>query len=333
MSFESASFTASLSAGTTRPDKQVPVGRFAPSPSGPLHFGSLLSALASYLDIRSKRGIWLLRIDDLDTPRTVAGSEQAILDCLVAHGMQWDESISRQSEHTEAYALALHTLAQRKQLFFCNCSRQSLRDQPTYPGTCRDNTVTPELLNAYLAERGERSHAVRLRVPESNDDSGNTQRTLTVQDELQRPKASNAHMAKGDYVVFRRDGLVSYQLAVVVDDILTGVNRVIRGADLLPTTARQQQLHGWLGAKSPAWLHLPVVLNQRSTKLSKQAHSQPIDDSQASLNLATALQLLGQQVPKEAPRQPVSELMQWATAHWQPAALPSEQTFSTFIGW
>ena len=157
--------------------------------------------------------------------------------------------------------------------------------------------------------------------------------SVIVTDELQDPDATARQNTSGDYVVFRRDGLVSYQLAVVVDDILTGVNRVVRGADLLATTARQQQLHQWLGSKSPAWMHLPVLLNQRNTKLSKQAHSQPIDNAQASANLAIALQLLGQKPPNHASSMAASELTQWATEHWQPSQLPREQTYSTFVGW
>ena len=324
MSSESASFTASRSSGEASAGIGVPVGRFAPSPSGPLHFGSLLSALASYLDIRSRQGIWLVRIDDIDTNRSVGGSEQVILESLAAHGMQWDEPISWQSKHTQAYEQALTSLAERDRLFFCNCSRQSLKDQPVYPGTCRDNRVRPEQLRSHLEESGERSHALRIHVPNSS---------VIVTDELQDSAATAKLSASGDYVVFRRDGLVSYQLAVVVDDILTGVNRVVRGADLLATTARQQELHRWLGSKSPAWMHLPILLNQRNTKLSKQAHSQPIDNSQASVNLAIALQLLGQNPPNHATAMAASELTRWATEHWQPTQLPREQTFSTFVGW
>jgi len=324
MSFESASFTARHLPSPATTGTQVPVGRFAPSPSGPLHFGSLLSALASYLDIRSKQGVWLLRIDDIDTPRTTPGSEQVILESLIAHGMQWDEPISWQSKNAEAYKQALHLLAANDQLFFCNCSRRSLKDQPIYPGVCRDNIVSTDELDNFLKKTGERSHAIRIRVPTNS---------VTVNDELQDTKNAAGQTATGDYVVFRRDGLVSYQLAVVVDDILTGVNRVVRGADLLPTTARQQQLHGWLGSKSPAWLHLPVLLNQRKTKLSKQAHSQAIDNAQASANLVIALQLLGQNPPNRATQMSASEITRWATEHWQPTELPREQTFSTFVGW
>jgi len=213
MSSESASSTASGPAGEAT-GTAVPVGRFAPSPSGPLHFGSLLSALASYLDIRSKQGVWLLRIDDIDTHRSVGGSEQAILESLTAHGMQWDEPISWQSKHTQGYEKALATLAERSQLFFCDCSRRSLKNHPVYPGSCRDKLVTTERLSNYLAENGERSHAIRIRVPNNS---------VSVTDELQNPDATANQSASGDYVVFRRDGLVSYQLAVVVDDILTGV--------------------------------------------------------------------------------------------------------------
>ena len=300
------------------------MGRFAPSPSGPLHFGSLVSALASFLDIRSQNGTWLLRIDDLDTLRAVPGSEDAILQSLNAHALNWDNPLSRQSQHAAAYQQALMTLAQQNRLFFCNCSRRSLRNQPVYPGTCRDNIAGPEQLAHYLNKSGERDHAIRIRVANHG---------WPVQDELQIANQATTPQEQGDYVVFRRDGAVSYQLAVVVDDMLTGVNRVVRGADLFTTTARQQQLHGWLDSAPPTWLHLPVVLNQRHTKLSKQAHSLPIDDTRASLNLSIALQLLSQRPPDNAENWSPQEVVDWAIENWRPEHLPREQSFSTFVGW
>ena len=308
------------------------VGRFAPSPSGPLHFGSLISALASFLDARSKQGRWLLRIDDLDTPRTTAGSEDRILTSLRAHGLIWDDPVSRQSDHIDHYQAAVLELADRGQLFFCNCSRRSLKTSPVYPGTCRSNRCTRASLLAHLSAEGERTHAVRLRTNDDLPDAADTPQE-TVHDELQSTQSANDHAARGDYVVFRRDGLFSYQLAVVIDDALTGVNRVVRGADLLPTTARQQQLHRLLGTRPPVWLHLPVLLNERSTKLSKQAHSLPIEDSKAYENLHIALQLLGQRPPEQGKNQNAAQLIDWAINHWQPSRLPASETFETFFGW
>lgn len=265
-----------------------------------------------------------MRIDDLDTLRIVPGSEEVIVKSLHAHALNWDKSLSRQSQHADAYQQALMTLAQQNRLFFCNCSRRSLQHQPVYPGTCRDNSVSPDQLAHYLNQSGERDHAVRLRAADHCEQ---------VDDELQMTNEATPPQEQGDYVVFRRDGAVSYQLAVVVDDMLTGVNRVVRGADLFTTTARQQQLHGYLDSTPPAWLHLPVLLNQRHTKLSKQAHALPVDDTRASLNLSIALQLLSQRPPDHAQNWRPQEIVDWAIEHWRPQRLPREQSFSTFVGW
>ncbi len=323
MRFASASSTVDLK----QPDTQ-PVGRFAPSPSGPLHFGSLLTALASFLDIRSKQGRWLLRIDDIDTPRTVAGSEAAILATLSAHGLHWDGPISRQSQHGADYRQALYRLASEGLLFFCNCSRRDLKDNALYPGTCRAHLCSRRSLDSFFELSGPLSHAIRLRAPEP---AGEKQ--AEVHDELQSSATINNHTARGDYVVFRRDGLVSYQLAVVVDDARAGVPRVVRGADLLPTTLRQQQLHGLLGSTPPAWLHLPVLLNRARKKLSKQTFALAVDGSSASANINIALQLLGQHPPPQAERMPVPSLLDWAIGNWNPEGLPGTESFSTFFGW
>jgi len=320
-----ASQTASQTAGPC-------IGRFAPSPSGPLHFGSLVSAVASYLDIKSRTGQpdnqWLLRIDDLDAPRATAGSESSILATLQAHAIFWDGTPSRQSDHLSAYHNALERLAGEGLLYCCTCSRKSLKGIAVYPGHCRPKLCTPEVLLQRLSAAASADSpgdwAVRLRLPDQQ---------CTVTDELQGTSTSNLAHDNGDYVVYRRDGLVSYQLAVVIDDGLTGVNRVVRGADLMPTTARQQHLHELLNQRSPAWLHLPVLLNSRGRKLSKQAHSLAVDDKQANTNLDIALQLLGQSPPAEAMRMPVAELMSWAIDHWQPARLPTSPAWTDFYGW
>ena len=302
----------------------LPVGRFAPSPSGPLHFGSLTSALASFLDVRARSGRWLLRIDDLDSPRTVSGSESAILRSLEAHGLCWDDEPVRQSDTLPQYLQTLGTLAERGCLFFCNCSRKSLRGTPVYPGTCRANTCNAADIEALAGNPTPGDHAIRLRVPDVE---------ICFADELLGEQRCDLATESGDYVVYRRDGLVSYQLAVVVDDILAGVNRVVRGADLLPTTARQQHLHGALDSNPPDWLHLPVLLNSRGTKLSKQAHSLPIDDSLASQSLITALQLLGQNPPDSALGTPPAEIVDWATQHWKPQNIPAQPNFQHFYAW
>ena len=290
-----------------------------------MHFGSLVSALASDLDVRSQRGRWLLRIDDLDTPRTTAGSEDAILRTLEAHHLLWDGVPTRQTDNLDHYAHALRQLAAQDLLFFCTCSRKSLKGVRAYPGTCRAQLCSGADLATHLSiPAGEHSCAIRLRMPDQDQ---------AFVDELQGRQQVQLMRDGGDYIVVRRDGLVSYQLAVVVDDALTGVTRVVRGADLLPTTARQQHLHTLLGYVPPAWLHLPIVLNKRKSKLSKQAHSLAVTSLRPSANLDIALQLLGQQPPTNAHRWPVAELVDWAVDTWLPAHLPPTESFEHFFGW
>lgn len=290
-----------------------------------MHFGSLVSALASYLDARNRNGSWLVRIDDLDAPRTTQGSEAAILQTLEAHQLLWDGVPTRQSDHQPHYENALQQLATDGLLFFCTCSRKSLKGLPAYPGTCRANVCSAPDLNAQLAlAAGDQPSAIRLQVPDCEQ---------PFHDELQGPQTTQLRRDGGDYVVLRRDGLISYQLAVVIDDARTGVTRVVRGADLLPTTGRQHHLHTQLGYTAPTWLHLPIVLNERHSKLSKQAHSLAITTAHPSANLNMALQLLGQQPPRDAHRWSASELVAWAIDHWVPARLPPTEAFENFFGW
>ncbi len=307
------------------PREDGPVGRFAPSPSGPLHFGSLVSALASYLDSRSQNGDWLVRIDDLDAPRTTQGSEDAILQTLEAHHLLWDGVPTRQSDNQPHYTTALQQLADKGLLFFCTCSRKSQKGLQAYPGTCRANVCSVPDLNAQLAlAAGDHRSALRLQVPDCDQ---------PFHDELQGPQTTQLMRDGGDYVVLRRDGLISYQLAVVIDDARTGVTRVVRGADLLPTTGRQHHLHTQLGYTAPSWLHLPIVLNERHSKLSKQARSLAITTAHPSTNLNMALQLLGQQPPRDAHLWSATELVGWAIDHWVPAQLPATPAFENFFGW
>ncbi len=315
---------AGLKRGTAN-DTSGPVGRFAPSPSGPLHFGSLITALASFLDVRTQQGQWLLRIDDLDAPRTTPGSEATILQTLEAHQLHWDGTPTRQSDHQPHYELALQELARLDLLFFCDCSRKSLKGATAYPGNCRHRRCNPAQLAAHLRTPPDAHDcAIRLQMPD---------RELGFNDQLQGPQKTHLAREGGDYIVLRRDGLVSYQLAVVVDDALTAVTQVVRGADLLPTTARQQHLHEQLGCTAPTWLHLPILLNQRNTKLSKQARSLAVTAANVAANLCIALQLLGQQPPPEATLWPAHELMDWAIANWSRDRLPAGESFADFYGW
>lgn len=293
-------------------DEPTVVGRFAPSPSGPLHLGSLLTALASFLDVRCRGGRWLLRIDDIDAPRSVPGSIEQIRRALEHHGLHWDSVVSYQSENQVYYQRALEQLGHQRLLYRCSCTRKMVAGRP-YPGTCR-------LKNRPLTQPG----AVRLRVPQELD-------WIDFSDELLGLQRQQITADSGDFIVQRADGLISYQLAVVVDDATTGVNRVVRGADLLPSTPRQILLHKLLNLPPPSYLHLPVVINKSGTKLSKQAHAQPLDSAHPSQNLHLLLQLLQQAPPDSLVKANPVELLAWAIEHWQPHALPATPELAGYI--
>lgn len=283
-------------------------GRFAPTPSGPLHFGSLLTALASYLDARQAQGKWLLRIDDLDGPRCVEGAEQAILAQLQQHGMVWDEPPYYQSEQAKAYQTALKKLHDDQHLYACRCTRRLLRqtglpgpDAPVYPGSCRE------------ARWPEVGSALRLRLPVS---------TEQIEDRWQGSVSRDLQTEVGDFIVRRVDELIAYQLACAVDEDQQGITHVVRGADLLSSTFAQRAVARALGLTSPQYGHLPVVLGPDGKKLSKQHHAPPIDPTYAADNLKNALVALGQ------PRLPgsghsVAHILEHAVAVWNPAAIPA----------
>lgn len=283
------------------------IGRFAPSPTGPLHFGSLVAAAGSYLQARSVGGQWLLRIEDVDTERNVPGAEDAILLALAAFGFEWDGPVLRQTDRLDAYADALDTLRNSGHVYGCACSRSvieraalALQLPPAvdggvvYPGTCR----------AGLRE-GTTARAWRLRVPEA---------VIGFDDELQGRIEQHLEREVGDFVLKRADGPYAYQLAVVVDDAFQGVTHVVRGADLLDSTPRQIWLQQCLGVPTPVYRHLPVVLNAAGEKLSKQTRAPALDLTRPASQLAAALRFLGWQVPAEGARWPVSELWAWAFA-------------------
>jgi glutamyl-Q tRNA(Asp) synthetase len=266
-------------------------GRFAPSPTGPLHLGSLLAATASYLEARHRGELWLVRIDDLDVPRNVPGAEDAILRSLEAHGLNWDGTVIRQSERIERYEAALAQLIRTGHTFNCTCARKKLKGLNRYPGTCRDA--------AHPADDA----AVRVRV----DD-----RPITFEDGVVGPISEVLTESVGDFIIRRRDGLIAYQLATAVDDGEPGITRVIRGGDLLDNTARQIYLIQLLALSPPEYAHVPMVLNAAGQKLSKQTHASALDDSNATGNLLEILPMLGLTAPEtfSAP----DELLQWAAA-------------------
>ena len=288
-----------------------PVGRFAPSPSGPLHFGSLLAALGSYLSIRRQGGLWRLRIEDLDLLRTVPGSEDELLRTLERLGLEWDGPLLRQSERAAAYEAALSQLAAQGVLFPCSCSRKEIlataphagEEGPIYPGTCRDGL-----------RAGQQARALRLRVDENS---------ISFVDALYGPCQQNLAAEVGDFVLKRADGLFGYQLAVVVDDGASGVTEVVRGADLLASTPRQIYLQRLLGLPTPAYLHLPLALGDDGEKLSKRhaRYALPADPGRV---LYSALTFLGQTPPAELRRAPPAELLAWAVANFTVAAIDKE---------
>jgi glutamyl-Q tRNA(Asp) synthetase len=276
----------------------MPRGRFAPSPTGPLHFGSLVAAVASYVDARAVGGEWLVRIEDVDTPRSVPGADSDILRTLERFGFEWDGPVIYQSRRTETYREALERLKHEGRVYPCSCSRREIGG-PVYPQTCR----------AGVSEPGK-SQAWRLRVDET---------TLGFDDRLLGWQAQDLGRDVGDFVLLRADGLFGYQLAVVVDDAAQGVTDIVRGADLLDSTPRQIYLRRLLGYREPRYLHVPVVTNARGEKLSKQTLAPALDAAEAAAELAAALRFLGQ---PESQGDTPSEILSTATTQWKPSAIP-----------
>lgn len=278
------------------------VGRFAPTPSGFLHFGSLVAALASYLDARAVGGRWLLRMEDLDKPREVPGAQDAILQALEAYGFEWEQPIVRQSERLEAYDAVIEQLLERQLAYPCSCSRKQLQGFPgPYPGFCRE------------AKRDRHDAAIRLRVPD---------REYGFTDRLQGEYRQQLAREVGDFVIRRRDGVIAYQLAVVLDDAWQGITDVVRGADLLDSTPRQLYLQELLGLPQPRYLHLPLIIQPDGHKLGKRYRSPPLQPQQASPLLLRALRALGQQPPAELDGAAPTQILGWATVHWNTDRIP-----------
>jgi glutamyl-Q tRNA(Asp) synthetase len=280
-----------------------PLGRFAPSPTGPLHLGSLLAAVGSYLDARTHGARWLIRIEDLDAPRVVPGCADAMLRTLDAFGFEWDGEVLYQSTRRDAYSQALETLTAARRTFACSCSRRDLAEvddeSSGYPGTCR---AGPSKLGPT---------ALRFRVGDG---------PIHFDDLYLGPQCFELP-ACGDVIVQRRDGVPSYQLAVVVDDAFQGITRVVRGADLLASTPWQIEIQEALALKRPIYGHLPLVLENDGSKLSKSKHAIPIDPSSASAELTRALTYLSQAPPADLADSSIKDVWEWAVAHWNPQAL------------
>jgi glutamyl-Q tRNA(Asp) synthetase len=275
------------------------VGRFAPSPTGPLHIGSLATAVASFLHARQARGAWLVRIEDIDPPREAPGAADSILETLEALGLEWDGPVLYQSSRLEAYRAAAERLLAEGRAFRCRCSRSEIRagsggPSARYPGTCRERGLP------------DADTAIRARVEPG---------LVRVADGLQGSLETNLAAASGDYVIVRRDGLPAYHLAVVLDDAAQGVTTIVRGVDLLDSTAAHVHLQSSLGLATPLYYHLPVVVNAQGQKLSKQTGAPAIHAGESGV-AARVLELLGVDVPRELTAERPTTIWQWALARW-----------------
>lgn len=270
------------------------IGRFAPSPTGPLHLGSLFAAVISFLHAKKHGGQWRLRIEDIDTPRTQPGAADAILRTLENHALFWDDKVTKQSEHLQRYQHHLSLLAQNQSVFWCQCSRRDLAGHKVYPGTCRKFSYP------------RNNSSIRFLMPEQFDE---------FDDEFQGLQQADVKNEFGDVVLFRRDGLFAYQLAVVCDDFAEGVTHVIRGIDLLSSTWWQRALCRALGFPIPKYGHFPVLLDTQSQqKLSKQNLSAPVENRHAGNNLHTLFKLMGLNVAPDVPERMLAEALEC----WQP---------------
>jgi glutamyl-Q tRNA(Asp) synthetase len=285
------------------------VGRFAPSPTGPLHFGSLVAALGSCLDARARGGRWLLRIEDVDEPRCSPTMADDIRRTLAACGFEWDGPVLTQSTRKTRYRAALADLEVRGWVYPCACTRRELADSalardgaPIYPGTCRAG-LSP----------GKAAHAWRLRVDAAE---------VCFDDAVQGRRCQNLAREVGDFVLLRADGYFAYQLAVTVDDADQGVTHVVRGTDLIESTPRQIFLQRCLGLPTPAYAHLPVAMNATGEKLSKQTRAPPIDRGNPLPAMVGALRFLGQPAPPDLHHATTADFWRWAIRHWDIGRVP-----------
>jgi glutamyl-Q tRNA(Asp) synthetase len=278
-------------------------GRFAPTPSGPLHFGSLVAAVGSYLEAKVNDGEWRLRIDDLDPPRVAPGAVDAILRCLAALGFEWDGAVVFQSRRWPAYHAALHRLLRLGALYPCACSRKEIAesglagiDGPIYPGTCRRG-LPP----------GRPARALRLRVADGS---------VTFDDGQLGPQHRELAREAGDFIVYRAGGAVAFHLASAIDESEMGITHVVRGADLLESSARQIHMLSLLDLPIPRYTHLPVAVDGNGEKLSKQTRAAPVDTARPVPVLCAVLRFLAQDVPSGLDREPLTQLWRHAIDHW-----------------
>ena len=284
-------------------------GRFAPSPTGPLHFGSLIAAVGSYLQAKHQQGEWLIRIDDIDPPREQKGAAANILTTLEGFGFEWDSDVLYQSNKLQRYQEAVNDLIKQQLAYPCSCSKKSILKKTgqiggeiVYPGFCRDEPLekSPE-------------YSIRLRCSSEH---------IHFDDTIQGKQAINLEKLKGDFVIQRRDHHFSYQLATGIDDAEQGITEVVRGADLLSCTACQLHVQRMLNLPSPHYCHLPVALNDAGQKLSKQHHATPIVTENSVVLLYKALKFLGQKPPAHLIKANQEALWCWAKTHWRLDLVP-----------
>ena len=289
-------------------------GRFAPSPTGHLHFGSLIAAVASFLEVKTQAGDWLVRMEDLDKPREQAGAADHILRTLDAFGFEWYGEVVYQSQRSGLYQPALDQLADLT--YPCTCSRREIADSAAhamaygidgfiYPRTCLTHAPKAHVAAAW-----------RLKTPDI---------FISFDDAIQGKISQNLSTSIGDFVLKRADGIFAYQLAVVVDDFMQGITHIVRGADLLDSTTRQIYLQNQLGYPTPTYAHLPIAVNTAGEKLSKQTLAEPLNTAKSSEQLFKALQFLGQNAPASMQTAPLKELWQWAFAHWTFRNIPTQR--------
>jgi glutamyl-Q tRNA(Asp) synthetase len=288
-------------------------GRFAPTPSGPLHFGSLVAALGSYLEARSRCGEWRLRIDDLDAPRVAPGAIDAILHCLERLGFEWDGAVILQSRRIAAYHAALHELRLAGAIYPCSCSRSEIEaiavqgsEGPIYPGTCRGGMAS---------DRRARAWRIRLQDPQ-----------IEFDDALLGVQHIDLRRGAGDFPVYRADGVYSFHLASAVDDAQFNITDVVRGADLLDSSARQIYVLSLLRSPAPHYVHLPVAVDASGAKLSKQTGATAVDATQPAATLCEVMRFLNQPVPPALERAPLEQFWAYAIEHWDLSRVRAQRT-------
>jgi len=286
-------------------------GRFAPSPTGPVHLGTLIAAVGSYLQAKKHNGKWLIRIEDIDTTRKVVGADKDILNTLEVFGFQWDTEILYQSKQTHHYEQALTQLIDQSTVFPCLCTRKQLAktNLSIYPGTCRERLL-PE----------PEEHALRVTSKDT---------VISFTDIVMGAQSRNIQTKCGDFIIKRRDGLFAYQLAVVVDDALQGITEIVRGSDLLDSTPRQIYLQQLLGFTTPKYCHLPLAVDAEGKKISKSEGAEKVDRNNKEKSLYRVLMFLGQMPPVDLSDSSVDDIWKWAIFNWDVNRVPTNNKNSS----